>query len=61
MSSRPWNFKKTDIRRAVRSAEEAGLVVRRIDVDPKTGNISLAVGKPAEGVSGETANEWDRP
>ena len=39
-------FKRNDLRRAVRSAQEAGLTVRRVDVSQE-GTISVIVGEPA--------------
>jgi hypothetical protein len=61
MSSGPQRFKRTEFKRAVRSAEEAGLRVQRIEVDPKTGKISLVVAKPSEDAAADAANEWDAP
>jgi len=58
MSSGRWSITPTEFKRAIRCAEEAGLVVRHIEVDYKAGKISLAVGKPDEGAA---TNEWDAP
>jgi hypothetical protein len=44
MSSAPQRFKRTEIRRAVRSAEEAGLAVQRVEISD--GKIVIIAGKP---------------
>ena len=46
MSSAPQRFKRTEIRRAVRSAEEAGLAVQRVEISD--GKIVIIAGKPDE-------------
>jgi hypothetical protein len=52
----PNRFRKGEVQRAIKAAEAAGLPVERVDVDPKTGVISVIVGKHE---AGEATNEWD--
>jgi len=54
-------FKQTDLARAFRAAEAAGLRVERCEIDPKTGKIIVVTskeGKAAPADDGER-NEWD--
>jgi hypothetical protein len=63
MSTAPSTFKKNDVKRAVVSAESAGIKIGRIDID-KNGVISLypkdesAPGRP-EPTPATPSNEWD--
>jgi hypothetical protein len=53
-------FKQTDITRAVKAMNAAGLEVARVEVD-KEGKIAIIAGKPEQQIPkiGE-GNEWDR-
>jgi hypothetical protein len=59
MSRGSWNFRKTDVRRAVEAAEQAGAHVARIEIDPGTGKISLVTGAPAA-TGSEALTEFDK-
>jgi hypothetical protein len=39
----PSNFRKQDIVRAVAAAQDRGLVISRVEVDPKTSKIALVI------------------
>ena len=41
MRRRRCAFKQRDIARAVRGAEAAGVKIARVDIEPKTGRISI--------------------
>ena len=41
MKRGPCAFKQRDISRAVRGAEAAGVKIARVDIEPKTGRISI--------------------
>lgn len=43
-------FKRSETSRLLRSALDAGLPVRGVEVDPVTGKITVLVGKPDETV-----------
>jgi hypothetical protein len=58
MGSGPVSFKETDVKRAIKSAREAGLHVVGFEIDPKTGKIRVDVGK-ADPTS-PTHNDWDK-
>jgi hypothetical protein len=47
-------FKRTEARRAIRAALDAGLPVRSVEVDPATGKINVIIGAPAPANGGET-------
>jgi hypothetical protein len=50
-------YRKTETKRLLKGAAEAGLVVRSFEVDPVTGVLRVFVGKPGE--PGPAANPWD--
>jgi hypothetical protein len=54
---RAHRFRETEVTRAARAAEKAGLVISRVDVDPSTGRISVVVGKPGDAAA--AVNPWD--
>jgi hypothetical protein len=53
-SKTPVRFRKNEIARAVRGAQDIGLTVHRIEVDPASGKISLVTGTESK-----TQNELD--
>jgi len=56
----PAKFKKTDAMRAIRAALDARLPVSRVEVDPRSGVISVIVGQPGEATTtSENENPWD--
>lgn len=61
MQRRRNSFKRNDLRRAVRSAREAGLSIARVEVDD-TGKIAVVVGapEPPEAVAASGTNPWDK-
>jgi hypothetical protein len=48
MPRKPVNFKLTDLQRAIRAAREENLPLDRVEIDPKTGKISVILTPPAE-------------
>ena len=48
MPRKPVNFRRSDLQRAIRAAREEGLAFDRIEVDPKTGKISVILAPPVE-------------
>ena len=50
-------FKETDLRRAIRASQKAGLSIARVEID-RDGKIVVVVG---EGMTtqGSAGNEWD--
>jgi len=57
MSPRGVNrFNQREVTRAVRALRLAGESVDRVEINPRSGKISLVLGKPAE-ASGN--NSWD--
>jgi hypothetical protein len=53
MSKGPWAFKKTDFKRAVEAAHNAGLCIKRIEM--QEGKIVIIPGLPE---SDPPADEW---
>ena len=51
-------FRKTEITRALRSVEDAGLSACGVEVDPTTGEFRVLIGKPVEG--NDNSNSFDR-
>jgi hypothetical protein len=41
MARNPATFKEADLTRALKAARKAGVSVARVDIDPKTGRISI--------------------
>jgi hypothetical protein len=41
-------FKKTDVTRATRAVLAAGLEVRRVEINPRDGTITVVPGKPGD-------------
>jgi len=61
MSRGSLTFRQTDVTRAVKAFEPAGLPVARVEIDIKDGKIIVVAGKSTEtGVEGAPEqNEWD--
>jgi hypothetical protein len=49
-------FRRTEAKRLVQAALDAGLIIGRVEVDPKSGTISVIPGKPEH----EQANALDK-
>ena len=56
--SRTVAFRQTDLVRALRGADKAGMSVSRIEIDP-TGKIVMVMASPSAEPQEGTANEWD--
>jgi hypothetical protein len=55
MSRVPQKFRRTEVVRAIRAAETAGLKVAGVEIEP-TGKIRITVGEPD---TSRDENEWD--
>lgn len=44
---KPLSFKETDVARAIRSVRQGGVEVTTVTINPRTGEIVLAVAPPA--------------
>jgi hypothetical protein len=58
MSAKASTFKETDIKRAVRATQNAGLSIGRVEIG-KDGKISIVPKETAK--DDRPADEWDRP
>jgi hypothetical protein len=54
---RPSNFTQAKLGRAIRAAQEAGMLVARVEIEP-TGKIILVLAS-GEARTAETPNPWD--
>ena len=59
MSKRPLTFKQTDLLRANKASQKAGLSIARVEID-RDGKIVVVVGETSVNLKEEGANEWDR-
>ncbi|SHH23031.1 hypothetical protein [Bradyrhizobium erythrophlei] len=57
MSRGSQTFKQVDLTKALKGAANAGIKVRRIEIDKKTGNIVLYAGQADDPQAPK--NEWD--
>ena len=57
MSRGAQSFRQVDVTKAVKGAVNAGLAVKRVEIDNKTGNIVLYAGR-IDDLAG-SINEWD--
>jgi len=52
-------FRQTDVTRAIRAAQAAGVSVGRVEID-KSGKIVIVAGSPANSNEpGDESSEWD--
>jgi len=60
MSKRPLTFKETDLRRAIRTSQKAGLSIGRVEID-RDGKIVLVTGeaKSTDENRMTNGNPWD--
>lgn|GEM_PF-670982 len=59
MSKRsPLAFKQTDLRRAIRASQKAGLSIARVEID-RDGKIVVVIGKQTDEKGVSNANPWD--
>lgn len=58
MSRAPSNFRQQDVSRAIKAAQASGLLIARVEVDPKTAKITVIVGEPAKEEAQEV-NPWE--
>jgi hypothetical protein len=59
MSTGNQRWTETEFRRAIRAAKKEGVADARVEVEPRTGKISVVLGEPQPAASQPTANEWD--
>ena len=57
MSKGPLTFKQTDLLRAIRTSQKAGLSIARVEID-REGKIVVVVGEGMT-IQGNAVNEWD--
>jgi hypothetical protein len=57
MSRGAQSFRQVDVTKAVKGAVNAGLAVKRVEIDNKIGNIVLYAGR-IDDLAG-SINEWD--
>ena len=55
---KPLQFKQTEVQRAIRGVQAQGLPVHRVDVDPRSGLISIMAG-PAIQNDDAAEKAWD--
>jgi cell division protein FtsI/penicillin-binding protein 2 len=60
MSSGPYSFTETEVKRAIRSVEKAGKTVAGVEINPRTGSILVHVGKPANDNAAGPDSDWDK-
>lgn len=51
----PLDFKQSNVRRAVKAVQAMGLPIGRIEIDPRSGKITVEVG----GAMTSSPNPWD--
>ncbi len=55
----PSKFRKTEATRLVRAALDAGLTIKRVEIDPATGRISVIPGSPGDAPNdGDELDKW---
>jgi hypothetical protein len=57
MSKGPLTFKQTDLLRAIRTSQKAGLSIARVEID-RDGKIVVVV-REGMTIQGSAGNEWD--
>lgn len=55
----PARFRQSDLTRLFKSAEKAGVPLRRIEICPSTGRIIAFTGAPAQNDNSVGSNPWD--
>lgn len=50
---------QANVRRAVKGAVDAGMIVKRVEID-REGRIVIVTGKKEDVIEREGSNEWDR-
>jgi hypothetical protein len=56
---KPLPFKHREIARAVRSVQSTGLPIAGVEVDPRTGKITVMTGPTTPGDNNKNRNPWD--
>jgi hypothetical protein len=59
MSRAASAFRQSDVTKAVRAVEAAGVGVARVEID-KDGRIIITPGKPSDAPAPASGNEWDK-
>jgi len=59
MSSKPSDVRMTNVKRAIKGAEMAGITVGRVEVNPRTGVVSI-VPKDEARISVPENDGWDQ-
>jgi hypothetical protein len=58
MGSRPNSYKQTDVARAIRAARAAGIANAVIEIDPRSGRITIR-SEPTTQPSSPPPNPWN--
>jgi hypothetical protein len=53
---KPLPFRQREVSRAIRSVQATGLPISGVDIDPRSGKISITTGSPT---SAGNSNPWD--
>jgi hypothetical protein len=56
---RPLSFRQREVARAIRSVQATGLPISGVDIDPRTGKITIMTGPPTGGDVSKN-NPWDK-
>lgn len=59
MSRGAQSFKQGDVTKAIKGAINAGMAVRRVQIDRKTGDIILFADHTKEMSDNDTSSDWD--
>jgi hypothetical protein len=62
MSSGPQRFLETEVKRAIRCVEKAGLQVSGVELNPKTGSILVHTAQPANdnATQPDSDDDWEK-
>jgi hypothetical protein len=56
---KPLPFRQREVARAIKSVRSCGLPITAVDIDPRTGKITVVTGSPTTGDDSKS-NPWDK-